>query len=56
MQEATRLKEALAMLLEEAGERTCKEVAAVREEYSRNIDKMAVEIEKLETVRYTRSL
>ncbi len=50
MQEASRLKRALAMLMEEAGKRTSQEVATVREECGRDIDKMAVEIEKLERV------
>lgn len=52
LKEANRLRTAMEMLLDEAGKRTAQEVAAVRKECSVNIDKMAEEIEKLETVSY----
>lgn len=47
-QEAERLREAMEALLQEAGQRTLREVESVRAEYNRNIDKMVEEIQKLE--------
>ena len=49
--EIARLKEVMEVLIREAGERTSKEVTAVREEYNRSIDKMAAEVRNLEEVR-----
>ena len=49
-QEINRLKRAMTAILQEAGERTRKEVVLVRQECNKNIDKMAEEIERLEMV------
>ncbi|CAI8004578.1 Sodium channel and clathrin linker 1 [Geodia barretti] len=46
--EAERLRAAMDALLQEAGQRTLREVEAVRADYNRNIDKMVEEIHKLE--------
>ena len=48
--EVARLKEVMDILIREAGERTSKEVTAVREEYNKSIDKMAAEVRSLEEV------
>lgn len=47
-QEVGRQKKVIATLVQEASERTHREVAVVREECNRSIDKMAEEIKKLE--------
>lgn len=49
--EIARLKRAMETIVCEAGERTSREVMAVREECNKSIDKMATEIHKLEEVR-----
>ena len=46
--EVARLKQAMATLLEEAGERTRREVCTARDEYNKSISKMAQEIKDLE--------
>lgn len=48
--EIARLKRAMQTIVREAGERTSREVATVREECNKSIDKMATEIQKLEVV------
>ena len=48
--EIARLKRAMETIVREAGERTSREVMAVREECNKSIDKMATEIHKLEEV------
>lgn len=50
--EIERLKQTLDTIVKEAGERTSKEVLAVRQECNKSIEKMAVEVQKLEEVRY----
>ena len=49
--EIARLKRAMETIVREAGERTSREVMAVREECNKSIDKMATEIQKLEEVK-----
>lgn len=49
--EIARLKRAVETIVREAGERTSREVMAVREECNKSIDKMATEIQKLEEVK-----
>ena len=48
--EIARLKGVVDTIVQEAGERTSKEVLAVREECNKSIDKMAAEVQQLEEV------
>lgn len=48
LQEIKHLKKTVTVLVEEAGAKTKSELEKVREEYNRNIDKMAGEIQQLE--------
>lgn len=48
--EIVRLKRVVETIIQEAGERTSKEVLAVRKECNSSIDKMAAEIQQLEEV------
>lgn len=48
--EIARLKGVVDAIVKEAGEKTSKEVLAVREECNKSIDKMATEVQQLEEV------
>lgn len=48
--ENARLKQSVKTIVQEASERTNREVTAVREECNKSVEKMATEIQKIEEV------